>query len=94
MMSPLDNVFREIIEGLTETKKTKEGHLIVVLETVGGYIETAQRMVSVMRKHYKEVSFIVPSHAYSAAQCWYYPAIKSIWITILFWVRLIHNTLI
>ncbi len=23
-------------------------------------------MVSVMRKHYKEVSFIVPSHAYSA----------------------------
>lgn len=66
MMSPLDNVFREIIEGLTETKKTKEGHLIVVLETVGGYIETAQRMVSVMRKHYKEVSFIVPSHAYSA----------------------------
>lgn len=61
---PLDNIFREAIEELKE--KSKSNHLIVVLETAGGYIETVERMVSVMRKHYKEVSFVVPSHAYSA----------------------------
>ena len=65
MILPLDDVFREIIEGLKENN-SESRHLIVLLETAGGYIETVERMVSVMRKHYKEVSFVVPSHAYSA----------------------------
>lgn len=56
---PLDHVFREIVEGLKE--KRKSSHLVVLLETAGGYVETVERMVSVMRKHYKEVSFIMPS---------------------------------
>lgn len=65
MMAPLDDVFRVSIEAIQDSKNPQD-HLIVVLETNGGYIETVERMVSVMRKHYKEVSFIVPSHAYSA----------------------------
>ncbi len=64
MNPPLDNVFREIIEGLKEEKKSN--HLVVLLETAGGYVEIVERIVFVMRKHYKRVSFVVPSHAYSA----------------------------
>lgn len=65
MVAPLDNVFRVSIEAIQDPKAPQD-HLIVVLETNGGFIETVERIVSVMRKHYKEVSFIVPSHAYSA----------------------------
>ena len=65
MASPLDDVFRVSIEAIQDAENPQD-HLIVMLETNGGYIETVERIVSVMRKHYKEVSFIVPSHAYSA----------------------------
>ena len=65
MQPPLDDLFRVAIEELNTTKGKKK-HLIVILETTGGYIETVERLVSVMRKHYLRVSFIVPSHAYSA----------------------------
>lgn len=68
VVSPLDNAFRAVIEILKEYGKQsgEQKHLVVLLETAGGYIETVERIVSVMRKHYSEVSFIVPSHAYSA----------------------------
>lgn len=62
---PLDDVFRVSIESMQSAGNTQD-HLIVMLETNGGYIETVERIVSVMRKHYKTVTFIVPSHAYSA----------------------------
>lgn len=65
MVPPLDGVFRVSLEAM-QNPKAKQAHLIVVLETNGGYIETVERIVSVTRKHYKEVSFIVPSHAFSA----------------------------
>lgn len=66
LIRSVDSEFRQVIEKLKESREKKTGHLIVLLETEGGYIETVERMVSVMRKHYKEVSFVVPSHAYSA----------------------------
>ena len=37
-----------------------------MLETNGGYMETAERLVSVMRSHYERVSFVIPNYAYSA----------------------------
>lgn len=64
MQPPLDDELRAVIEELSADSESK--HLVVVLETSGGYIETVERMVSVMRKHYTEVSFVVPGHAYSA----------------------------
>lgn len=64
LQPPLDDEFRVAIENIR--KNSKEKHLTVMLETRGGFMETVERMVSVMRKHYGSVSFVVPNYAYSA----------------------------
>ena len=63
--TPLDNELRVIIEELFENNKRKH-HLVVMLQTYGGYMETVERLVAVMRKHYEEVSFVIADYAYSA----------------------------
>jgi len=63
---PLDDQFRVAIEDLKEQAQQDEVHLIVVLETNGGVMETVERLVAVMRTHYERVSFVVPNFAYSA----------------------------
>ncbi len=65
IVKPLDNKFRYVIEHIKE-KKPRRKHLIIILETTGGTIEVVERLVSFMRKHYKQVSFIIPDYAYSA----------------------------
>lgn len=40
--------------------------LVFVLETEGGYIEVAERIATVTRRHYNEVEFVVPNFAMSA----------------------------
>ena len=65
LLPPLDNEFRIVIENI-KRNDTAQQHLVVMLETRGGVMETVERMVSVMRKHYKTVSFVVPDYAYSA----------------------------
>lgn len=65
MFPPLDDEFRVVIEGLKDNG-SNEDHLIVVLETNGGLMETVERLVAVMRNHYERVSFVVPNFAYSA----------------------------
>ncbi|GJL80559.1 MAG: hypothetical protein DHS20C01_01930 [marine bacterium B5-7] len=70
IQSPLDDELRVVIEDMVSQDNDSEDglkhRLIVILETNGGYIEVVERMVSVMRKHYREVYFVVPGHAYSA----------------------------
>ncbi|TNJ35449.1 SDH family Clp fold serine proteinase [Arenimonas terrae] len=65
MTPPWDDVLRVSVESLAEARKLPE-KLIVVLETGGGYIETVERMVRVMRTHFAIVDFVVPNFAYSA----------------------------
>lgn len=65
MMSPLDAKFRIEVE-TTKANGSKNDKLCIILETTGGYIETVKRLVDIMRRHYKHVSFVIPSHAYSA----------------------------
>jgi hypothetical protein len=67
MMAPLDSLFRIEVETIKSNarKKGKE-KLCIILETTGGYIETVKRLVDIMRRHYKHVSFVVPNYAYSA----------------------------
>ena len=61
---PLDEELRVVLEDIrNESDKT---HLIVMLETNGGFMETVERLVSVMRTHYEFVSFVIPNYAYSA----------------------------
>ncbi len=65
---PLDDEFRVLVETLNKNRqKTKKRPcLIILLETSGGSIETVERLVSVMRNYYAEVSFVIPNVAYSA----------------------------
>jgi tetratricopeptide (TPR) repeat protein len=65
MMSPLDGQFRIEVETV-KTGPDSADKLCLFLETTGGYIETVKRLVDVMRRHYKEVSFVIPNYAYSA----------------------------
>lgn len=65
MQAPLDEHFRIVIETIKAEAPAKS-KLVVILETTGGSIETVKRLVDVMRRHYDEVSFIIPSYAYSA----------------------------
>jgi Serine dehydrogenase proteinase len=59
----IDDVIRDEIEGL-QNKKEK---LIFIIESNGGYAETARRISDTLRHHYKFVEFIIPSYAMSAA---------------------------
>ena len=65
MFPPLDDEFRVALENLRHGEH-KVNHLVVVLETSGGLMETVERLVAVMRTHYKEVSFVIPNFAFSA----------------------------
>lgn len=65
LVPPLDDQFRVAIEEIRDGKG-KGNHLVIFLETHGGYMETVERLVSVMREHFKRVSFVIPNFAYSA----------------------------
>jgi hypothetical protein len=60
---PFDDFIRDMIEDI----QPKKDSLLVVLETDGGSIESAERIADVFRKHYpKDVSFLIPNFAMSA----------------------------
>jgi hypothetical protein len=60
---PFDDIIRDFIEEI-QPKKPK---LLILLETNGGSIETAERIADVFRRHYpQEVSFLIPNFAMSA----------------------------
>ena len=61
----LENNFKELVEELKEDK-VKRDRLCIVLNTSGGSVETVELLVRVIRFHYEEVYFIIPSAAYSA----------------------------
>ena len=62
----LDDLIREAVEDRFGTRRGRKDKLIVILETTGGYIEVAQRLVGIFRQHYRRVEFVVPNFAMSA----------------------------
>jgi len=58
----LEHRLRQAIEGLQERKNV----VTVILDTPGGVVEVVERMVSVLRSVYDEVTVIVPDRAMSA----------------------------
>ena len=56
---------RDFIEELKKDKNSKNNQTIF-LNTPGGIVETVEKMVDIIRYHYKEISFVVPDSAYSA----------------------------
>ena len=66
-------IFGPIVTGVEHRVRTaieqlpaRREKLAVVLQTPGGSIEVTERIVNVIRKHYKEVTFIIPDVALSA----------------------------
>ncbi len=67
MAPPLDDEFRVALEEMKPASgQSEQSHLIVMLQTNGGLMETVERLVAVMRTHYDRVSFVIPNFAYSA----------------------------
>lgn len=60
-----ENQFRDIIEGLAADLPRRD-KIYIVLTTGGGSANVVERYVSILRKHYLEVNFVVPDYAYSA----------------------------
>ena len=58
----LDTKFKYLVQKLT----LESDHLIVMLETNGGSITVAERLVNIMRAKFKKVSFVIPNFALSA----------------------------
>jgi hypothetical protein len=61
----IEKNFREFIEKLRADGPAKE-RIVVFLNTPGGSAETAEKLVEIIRFHYKEVFFVVPDEAMSA----------------------------
>ena len=58
----VDGAFRDAIE----SRKKKQKKLAIILDTPGGYIEVAERIVTTTRRHYAEVDFYIVDAAMSA----------------------------
>ncbi len=65
MLPGVDDVVRAAIEELQD-ENPNTNNIAIILETPGGYIEVVERIVAVLRRHYTEVKFVIPSFAYSA----------------------------
>lgn len=61
----LDSVILEVIEDLSYDDKKKD-KLLVMITTGGGDALVVERIVNLLRHHYREVNFIIPDYAYSA----------------------------
>ena len=61
----IEQRFREFIDQLKQDGAPKE-RLVVFLNTPGGSAEIVEKLVEIIRFHYKEVFFVVPDEAMSA----------------------------
>ena len=57
--------FRDFIEKL-KAESIGTDHLALFLNTPGGSVETVEKLVEIVRFHYREISFVVPDYAMSA----------------------------
>lgn len=57
-----DDRIRDAVENFDKRRRK----LVFVLETSGGFAEDARRISDALRHHYREVDFLIPSHAMSA----------------------------
>lgn len=62
----LNTKFREFVEKKKNNSSTKKDILIIILETGGGSARAVEKMVNIVRYHYKELYFVIPDYAMSA----------------------------
>lgn len=63
---PMTNDLPRIVRDLIEKSEVSADKLSIVLKTLGGSIDAVERIVSIIRKHYMYVDFIIPDMAMSA----------------------------
>jgi hypothetical protein len=61
----IEKFFRDFIEKLREEDPPKDC-LVVLLNTPGGSVETVEKMVEIIRFHYRHLYFVIPDYAMSA----------------------------
>ena len=54
------------VNNAVELFKPQKPRIAIVLDTLGGIVEVVERVVHVIRQHYKEVDFLIPDRAMSA----------------------------
>ena len=59
-------MFRDATESLVLEERFGTSKLVVILETVGGYIEVVERIAKILRYHFERVEFVIPNYAMSA----------------------------
>ena len=57
--------FRDLIEKIASSE-TKRDRICIFIKTGGGAVEPVEKMVDIIRHHYKEVWFFIPDYAMSA----------------------------
>jgi len=62
----LEKAFRDFVEFLKIDTEYERDRLVLILNTPGGSVETAEKMANIMRHNYNEIYFIVPDYAMSA----------------------------
>jgi len=63
---PVDQLIKQAVEHRVKQGPRRPRRLAMVLQTSGGYIETAERIANTLRRHYSWIAFIVPNFAMSA----------------------------
>lgn len=67
IISPIQVGLENRVKVAIEAREgSKSKNLVVILDTPGGVVEVVERIVHVLRHHYREVSFIIPDRAMSA----------------------------
>lgn len=66
IVAPIFSGLENFVKGAIESIDNKNTHLAVILDTGGGVVEVVERMVTIIRKHYQHITFIVPDRAMSA----------------------------
>lgn len=63
---PVDQLIKQAVEHRVKQGPRRLKRLAMVLQTSGGYIETAERIANTLRHHYSWIAFMVPNFAMSA----------------------------
>ena len=66
IFSPILPGLEHIVKNAVEPLQNRKPKLSIILDTLGGTIEVAERIVSIIRHYYNEVDFLIPDRAMSA----------------------------
>lgn len=65
-IGPIEDTHLAFLRSIIDSVQTKRPKLVVLLETEGGFIESAERFANIFRHNYSTLEFLVPTYAMSA----------------------------